>query len=44
MNKLVCSDEATFRVSDLTAMDFFLWGFVKDNVYVHPLPTTLHEL
>jgi hypothetical protein len=25
-------------------MDFFLWGFVKDNVYVSPLPTTLHEI
>jgi hypothetical protein len=25
-------------------MDFFLWGFVKNNVYVPPLPTTLHEL
>jgi hypothetical protein len=25
-------------------MDFFLWGFVKYNVYVSPLPTTLHEL
>jgi hypothetical protein len=25
-------------------MDFFLWGFVKYNVYVPPLPTTLHEL
>jgi hypothetical protein len=25
-------------------MDFFLWGFIKDNVYVRPLPTTLHEL
>jgi hypothetical protein len=25
-------------------MDFFLWGFVKDNVYVTPLPITLHEL
>jgi hypothetical protein len=24
-------------------MDFFLWGFVKDNVYITPLPT-LHEL
>jgi hypothetical protein len=29
---------------DLTPMDFFLWGFVKDNVYVPPLPTTLPEL
>jgi hypothetical protein len=25
-------------------MDLFLWGFVKDNVYVLLLPTTLHEL
>jgi hypothetical protein len=25
-------------------MDFFLWGFVKDNVDVPPLPTTLPEL
>jgi hypothetical protein len=24
-------------------MDFLLWGFVKDNVYGPPLPTTLHE-
>jgi hypothetical protein len=29
---------------DLTPMDFFLWDFVKDNAYVPPLPTTLHEL
>jgi hypothetical protein len=25
-------------------MDFLLWGFVKHNVYVPQLPTTLHEL
>jgi hypothetical protein len=25
-------------------MCFFLWGFVKDNFYVPPLPATLHEL
>jgi hypothetical protein len=25
-------------------MDLFLWIFVKDNVYVPPLSTTLHEL
>jgi hypothetical protein len=24
--------------------DFFLWGFVKDNVYSPPLPKTLPEL
>jgi hypothetical protein len=41
MNKMVFSDEATFHLSDVTPMDFLLWGFVKDNVYVPPLPTTL---
>jgi hypothetical protein len=25
-------------------MDFVLWGFVKDNVHVLPLLTTLHAL
>jgi hypothetical protein len=25
-------------------MDFFLWSFVMDNVYVPLLPKTLHEL
>jgi hypothetical protein len=44
MNKLVFSDEATFQLPDLTTMDFFLWTFLKDNVYFPPLPTTLHEL
>jgi hypothetical protein len=24
--------------------DFFLWGFVKDSVYVPPLPTPILEL
>jgi hypothetical protein len=32
------------RSPDQTLMDFFLWGFVKDNIYVPPLPTILHEL
>ena len=32
------------RSPDLTLCDFFLWGFVKDNVYVPPLPQTLPEL
>jgi hypothetical protein len=32
------------RLPDLTPTDFFLWGFMKDNVYIPPLPTTLHEL
>ena len=30
--------------ADLTVCDFFVWGFVKDNVYVPPLPKTLPEL
>jgi hypothetical protein len=25
-------------------MDFFLWGFAKEIVYIPPLSTTLHEL
>ena len=32
------------RSPDLTVCDFFLWGFIKDNVYVPPLPKTLPEL
>ena len=32
------------RSPDLTVCDFFLWGFVKDDVYVPPLPKTLPEL
>jgi hypothetical protein len=29
---------------DLTQCDFFFWGFVKDNVYVPPLPTPIQKL
>ena len=29
---------------DLTPMDFFLWGFVKDQVFVPPLPANVVEL
>jgi len=32
------------RSPHLTVCDFFLCGFVKDNVYVPPLPKTLPEL
>lgn len=32
------------RSPDLTPCDFFLWGFIKDRVYVPPLPTTLGDL
>ena len=32
------------RSPDLTPCDFFLWGFVKDSVYIPPLLMSLNEL
>jgi len=32
------------RSPDLTVCDFFLWGYVKDRVYIPPLAQTLPEL
>ena len=32
------------RPPDLTPCDFFLWEFVKDNVFVPPVPANLQEL
>ena len=32
------------RSPDLTPCDFFLWGCIKDIVYVPPLPTEVEEL
>ena len=32
------------RSPDRTPCDFFLWDFVKDAVYVPPLPTNLNDL
>ena len=32
------------RSPDLTPCDYFLWGYVKEAVYVPPLPTTLNNL
>jgi len=32
------------RSPDLTVCDFILWGYVKDRVYVPPLPATVDEL
>ena len=29
---------------DLTPCHFFLWGYVKDRVFVPPLPVSLNEL
>jgi hypothetical protein len=31
------------RSPDLTPLDFFLWGFVKDRVYVPSLPARVAE-
>jgi len=36
--------EWPLRSPDLTVCDFFLWGYVKDRVYVPPLPTIVDEL
>jgi hypothetical protein len=32
------------RSSDLTLCDFFLWRYIKDRVFVPPLPVSLNEL
>ena len=32
------------RSPDLTPYDFFLWRFVKDTVFVPPLPADLQDL
>ncbi|KAJ6662427.1 hypothetical protein lerEdw1_011840 [Lerista edwardsae] len=32
------------RSPDLTPCDFFLWGYVKDKVFVPPLPQDLRQL
>ena len=32
------------RSPDATPCDFFLWGYVKDQVYVPHLPTSIPEL
>ena len=32
------------KYPDLTPGDFFLWGFIKESVYVPPLPTTFDDL
>ena len=32
------------RSPDLTSYDFFLWRFVKDTVFVPPLPANLLDL
>ena len=32
------------RSPDLTLCDFFLWEYIKDRVFVPPLPVSLNEL
>ena len=32
------------RSPDATPCDFFLWGYVKDQLYVPPLPASIPEL
>jgi hypothetical protein len=32
------------RLPNLTSMDFSYWGFMKDNVYILPMPVDLQEL
>ena len=32
------------RSPDLTPCDFFLWGYIKDHVYVPPMPCDLPQL
>jgi hypothetical protein len=32
------------RSPDATPCDFFLWGYVKDQVYVPPVPASIPEL
>jgi hypothetical protein len=32
------------RSPDLTPYDFFLWGHIKDLIYVSPLPRDIDEL
>lgn len=32
------------RSPDLTPCDYFLWGYVKDKVFVPPLPVDIDDL
>ena len=42
VNKLVINN--TRLSPDATPCDFLLWGYVKDQVYVPPLPASIPEL
>ena len=32
------------RLPDLTPLDYFVWGFVKEKCFRDPIPTTIPEL
>jgi len=32
------------RSPDITPCDFFLWGYIKDRLFIPPLPVSLNEL
>ena len=44
MNVGVLTTCHTPRSPDATPCDFFLWGYVKDQVYVPPLPASIPQL
>ncbi|KAJ4438070.1 hypothetical protein ANN_14009 [Periplaneta americana] len=48
IGRIGADDQALFpwptRSPDLTPCDFYLWGYIKDRVYVPPLPQTLVQL
>ena len=41
---MTCTKTLNIQAPDLTPCDFFLWGFVKEAVYVPSLPKTLDDL
>jgi hypothetical protein len=43
-DKRTLFDEVTPRSPDLTPCDLFLWGHIKDLVYLPPLPRDVDEL
>jgi hypothetical protein len=44
MNRLWLLHSMATQIHNLTPMDFSFWGFVKDNVYIPPMPADLQEV
>jgi len=42
--ELHTSAEHVATMTDLTPLDFSVWGYIKDKVFVPPLPASLEEL